>query len=76
VQTPLARLPGAHLHAERRHQDALIARALEVVKVGPTGMPANISSLRSDMTFVKAESGAPASSEIASQTIANVAPVA
>jgi hypothetical protein len=39
-------------------------------------MPANISSLRSDMTFVKAESGAPASSEIASQTIANVAPVA
>ena len=69
-------MPATEICAEHRHQDALIARALEVVKVGPTGMPANISSLRSDMTFVKAESGAPASSEIASQTIANVALVA
>ena len=36
AQPPLARLPGAHLHAEHRHQDALIARALEAVKGGPS----------------------------------------
>ena len=36
VQPPLVRLPGAELCAEYRHQDALIPRALEAVKGGPS----------------------------------------
>jgi hypothetical protein len=38
VQPPLARLPGAEPCAEYRHQDALISRALEAVKGGPSSL--------------------------------------